>query len=493
MTPKDAYLALSGMVHQDGNQVACEGLLDWLRATLTRRRPGLAPRTAVPPLSAPVFQDLQDQRNGLAYCLSILHQDLPHTLPGVQHISAVLIAQGLSNLTQEQRIARKEATAHRQTCDAHKTPADYFSVLLERLMRWCQVADEADLPPIYETLANTKKGKIRVAATLAAKITAFKWHSHLPDDFTVGLNIFNFGSMDEEAMEELWRINQHYDAITSNNAAPSLTDLPTIQDHKHDFFIPKTLTQLRYSVERSQSLWHVLLGSSHPITKQHQAYKAYLSLHEKRMERVVPRDICHLHLVPALLARLVQVDVNHWLVDQARLPAPISVANMTDVFHNITRARQWEPTFPSRYLSGFPVPSGAMLPTAISIGSSATSIADTALTTPSTLPPSAAPSVASTSSANTNPGTIVRNPAYNVALFGEHKAKGIKTGKLKAALHARGNIKVPRNPNNVAMCIPYHVIGMCNTPCNSVADHAPHSEADDSTLSTWCAKHYHLD
>ena len=230
-------------------------------------------------------------------------------------------------------------------------------------MRWCQVNDEADLPPIYEALANTKKGKIRVvlqtameedtlatlgymedfpvSATLATKIMELKWHSHLHDDFTVGLNIFSFGSMDEEAMEELRCLNQHYDTISNGDAAPSLIDVATLQDHKHDIFIPKTLAQLRYSVERSQALWHVLLGPQHPITRQHQTYKTHLSLHKKRLERIVPLD-----LVPALLACLVQVDVNHWLVDQARSPAPLPFDRLTEVFGDIAWARQWEPDFP---------------------------------------------------------------------------------------------------------------------------------------------------
>ena len=513
MTPKDAYLALNGMIQQDGNTVACEPLLDWLRTSLTRRGAGLTPRTVVTPLAAPVFHDPQDQHDCTTYRVGLMHRDLPHTLPGVQHNSAVLIAQGISSLTQEQRIARQEATAHRQSKDAPKTPADYFGVLLERLMRWCQVDSEADLPPIYETLANTKKGKVRVvlqtaiedtlsnlgyleefplSATLAAKVTDLKWHSHLQDDFTVGLNIFCFGSMDDEAMEELRRINQHYDTITNSETAPSLVDVATLQDHKYDLFIPKTLAQLRYSVERSEALWQVLLGAQHPVTRQHRSYKSYLSLHEKRLERVVPRDPRQLHLVPALLARLVQVDVNQFLLDQSRSPAPLTFDRMTDVFADIARARQWEPHFPTRYLNdpnaitGYP-----SVPANITASASATpSLADTSLTSPSTMPPSVAPPTAP--AASNTASAIVRNPNYNATLFGEYKAKGIKTGKLKAALHARGNVKIPRNSNNVAMCLPYHIIGMCNTRCHSVADHTPQSEADSNTLVAWCAEHYHL-
>lgn len=277
MTPKAAYNVLLGMITQDGNEVACASLLDWLRVTLTHRGPGPQDpaRTCHKPLASPTFIRPEDQQAFASYRLEILHKDLPHLQPGVHHNSAVLIAQGLTALTSEQRLARQEAEMHRQNKDAPKTAADYFGVLLERVMRWCQVANEQELPPIYETLANTKKGKIRivlqtaiedaltnlryvedfpVSPPLATKIVELKWHSLLKDDFTVGLNVFCLGSLEEDVMEDQRKINHHADAIASGSAAPSLLDVATLHDGKHDVCIPRTFAQLRYCVERSQAL-----------------------------------------------------------------------------------------------------------------------------------------------------------------------------------------------------------------------------------------------
>jgi hypothetical protein len=159
-------------------------------------------------------------------------------------------------------------------------------------MRWCQVANEADLPDIYEVLANTKKGKVRLvlqtavehtlsrlhyledfplSVTFATKIINLMWNSKIKDNFTVGVNIFALGSLDEETrMEDQRRLNQHANALADGSAAPSSIDIATsIQDGKHNLCIPRTFAQLRYCVlERSQALWHVpLLGPMHLMTQ----------------------------------------------------------------------------------------------------------------------------------------------------------------------------------------------------------------------------------
>jgi len=517
LTPLQAYTTLLGLITQDGNNVACEGLLDWLRATVTLRNAAGQPRTAVSPLVPPVFHTPTDQQSFAAYRLGIMHGDLPHTQPGVYHNSALVIAQGINDLAQEQRLARQEATAHRDNKAAPKTPADYFGVLLERLMRWCLATTEADLPPIYELIANTKKGKIRLAlqtaiedalhnlnyneefpisAALANKIVELKWSSQLREDFTVGLNIFCLGSVDDEVMEDQRRLNQHFDAVAGGDAAPSLMDMVTLQDGKQDLFIPKTLAQLRYSVERSHALWHVLLGAGHPITVAHRRYRESLVAHEKRLERVIPRDPRYLHLVPALLARRTQVTVNYWLLEQLHSPQPITFEGLHTVFADIECDRPWEPSFPSRYVN---TPASDSYPAAITVGGSpslaGTSLSGSNSSTPSN--PSTAPSTVPTPNApapaKPPKAAIVRNPDYKNDLFAEYKAKGIKTGRLRDALYKRNRTQIPKNSAGNPMCIPWHIIGMCNERCNSIADHAPHSDQDDQALATWCAEHYHLD
>ena len=312
MKPRAAYQTLFGMIQQAGDEIACEPLLDWLRVALTARGgPVAIPATCVPPAAAPAFADLGVQQAFVTYRLTVFHTDFNHLQPGHQHQSAVLIAQGISALTAEQRLSRTEAQQRQADNASPKTPADLFSVQLERLMRWCQVVTESDLPPVYSTLAYTKKGRTRVvlqtaveealanlqyvedfpmSTTLAAKIQDLKWHSPMNDNFALGLHLFSLGSLEEETMEQQRQINRHADALYGGDAAPSLMDIMTVQDAKQDVSLPRTLAQLRYLVERSHALWLVLLGSHHPVTQAHQVYCRDVVAQEKRLEHISTRD-----------------------------------------------------------------------------------------------------------------------------------------------------------------------------------------------------------
>jgi hypothetical protein len=141
MKPREAYELLVDLIQQDGQDIACEPLIEWLRATLTV--PGgngpQVPVTAVLPAAAPTFANPQVQQAFAMYRLGIYQNDFPHHTPGHSYQSATLIAQGLSALTDEQRLTRQEAQQRQDAKSAQKLPRDLFGVLLDRLMRWCQV------------------------------------------------------------------------------------------------------------------------------------------------------------------------------------------------------------------------------------------------------------------------------------------------------------------------------------------------------------------
>jgi hypothetical protein len=272
------------------------------------------------------------------------------------------------------------------------------------------VSSEADLPPIYVQLANTKKGQIRltlqtavedalsnlkyvedfpVSTSLATKLQELKWHTSLIDNLATGVNIFCLGTLDEEAMEQQRLLNRHADTLYNGDAAPSLIDIATVQDSKHEVCIPRTFAQLRYLVERSVALWLVLLGNHHPLTQSLQAYRQALVSNEKRLELVFPKDPCMRNLVPALLARVIQLDMNAWFLEQMRSTAPYPLPPLTEIFKDIDRERHWEPRFPAGYLTT-PVAHAASLPSdVISLGAKTAPTAASSLTGSSHTPPSA--------------------------------------------------------------------------------------------------------
>ncbi len=511
MKPREAYELLVDVIQQDGQDVACEPLIEWLRATLTV--PGgngpQVPVTAVLPAAAPTFINPQVQQAFAVYRLGIYQTDFPHHTPGHSYQSATLIAQGLSALTDEQRLTRQEAQQRQDAKSAQKFPRDLFGVLLDRLMRWCQVSSEADLPPIYVQLANTKKGQIRltlqtavedalsnlkyvedfpVSTSLATKLQELKWHTSLIDNLSTGVNIFCLGTLDEEAMEQQRLLNRHADTLYNGDASPSLIDIAAVQDSKHEVCIPRTFAQLRYLVERSVALWLVLLGNHHPLTQGLQAYRQALVSNEKRLELVSPKDPCMRNLVPALLARVIQLDMNAWFLGQMRSTAPYPLSPLTEIFKDIDRERHWEPRFPAGYLTT-PVAHTTTLPSdVLSLGAKTAPTAASSLTGSSHISPSAV----SHAPVPTQPeNAIVRNVQYKEEVFGSFKAQGLKARTVKDSIKKR-NVELPTNARGQHMCLTYHVHGVCNTRCKFATDHYAHTSAEDEALRAWCADHYKI-
>jgi hypothetical protein len=340
-----------------------------------------------------------------------------------------------------------------------------------------------------------------VSTTLATKMVELKWHSNLKDDFTVGLNVFSLGSLEEEAMETQRRFNHHADAISGGDAAPSLMDMATIQDSKLDVCIPRTFAQLRYLVERSQALWQVLLGSHHPVAQQHHHYRRQLISHEKRLESVVPRDPAMRYIVPALLARVIQLEVNAWIHAQVQSAAPVPFTSLCDVFGEIERQRPWEPHFPAAYLlHDLPPVSGLSTvvapaptyPSGITHVHTAPTDASTLSRSVVTGAPSSTTGGAGKTSSSGGGSAMIRNLLYQQEIFGKFKALGIKARPLKESLKTR-QVEPPFNARNTRMCITYHVHGICNERCKHADDHYHHTSIEDEALRSWCETNYKIE
>ena len=520
MKPKQAYQLLSAMIIQDGQTVACEPLLDWLLLTMIKRTgANVLPVTCTLPLSPPTFASPQAQQQFFAYRLSVVHQDFPHLGAGQAHNSAAVVAQSITTLTNQHRLTRQLQEQQIANKDSVKQPSEYFGVQLDKLMRWTQVASEADLPQIYHDIANAKKARVRVliqhaveqvlanlqykrdfpvSITLANKIINLQWDSAVIDDLTTGLSVFSFGSLDKISMEHQRRLNQHADTLYMGEAAPSWVDVATVQDtRKQDLCIPTTLANLRYLVQRSLALWHVLLGPQHSVTRQYKQYHDILVSREQDLGTVVTRDPSMKFMVPALLARILQIDTNAWLVEQLTSAYAQQLTVLTNVFKEIERQRPWEPLFPAGYTQYLPM--GGLTPdhAHISHGDTTTTGACTitsgasSLTSGNTAPTTRPNAPATTGSAATTTRTqsnMVRNIHFN-PIFNKFKAMNLRARPLKQRLIAQG-VAFPTNARSSGMCITFHAMGVCNDQCKFLADHYKHTDAKDETLRAWCEEHY---
>ena len=522
LTPREAWMQLRGAMVADGNVAACQPLIDWLRVALTTRT-----ANAVTPLhrgvpAAQAVANLAEANAFQAFRTGILERDHPNLRTNQVTQGAQLVAQGLTDIAEQTRLQR-EADEARRLRDTNKTPGDLFPSGLERLMRWCQAATEADLPAIYTLAARHKKGERRkvlqdavhdaletlgyhhdfpLSTKLSNKVFDLEWSSRLLDDLGLGLSIFTLGWVVDETAEVQKLRNAQADALYRGDAAPSLADTEAILDGSDDVHIPHTLAQLRYGVEQSHAMWYVLLGPGHPLVSEHSDYRRVLIEREMELAREVPRNPAHRFLVPALLARRMQVDVNVWLQDQTRTNRLVGVPTLSDVFGEIKRKRDWAPDLPAAYFQTTPPAHISDTESVMSGGSALTGWSLGTGAAPPTLPTlptqgSGTPGGQSTGGAPTNgappPATqsVVLNQHPNDA-FRPFKEMGLATKAVKQRCRDN-NIAWPKNSRNQRFCLSFHIKGMCNTRCGNATDHHQHTPEEDANLIAWCTEHYKVE
>jgi len=505
MTPREAWQRVRGALVTDGNAASCQLLIDWLRVALTRRELNIVSPLARDIPATQGIASIADANAYQSFRAGIVARDHPNLSTNQVTQGAQLVAQGLTDIADQARLQR-EADEVRRHREVTKTPADLFPTGLDKLMRWCQVASEAELPVLYTTAASHKKGERRkvlqdavnssmeelgyhhdfpVTTKISNKVFDLEWGSRLADDLSLGLNNFTLGWVVEEDAELLKARNAQADALYGGHAQPSLADTEAILEHSDDVHIPRTFAQHRYGIEQSHAMWRILLGPAHELVNQHRLYRATLVDKEMELEREVPRNPSYRFIVPALLARRVQIDVNVWLQDQSRTNRALPLDSLNDVFVEIKRQKDWAPNMPPAYFRAAP-------PIILDDQSTGSALTDSTMGTRGTgssaggtatqPPPAAKTEVTQAMQQNKAP-----NPAY--APF---QAMGILTKALKDRCRDQ-NIPWPKTVRGDRFCPTFHIKSMCNTRCGNAADHRQHTAEEDATLVKWCEANYKLD
>lgn len=85
----------------------------------------------------------------------------------------------------------------------------------------------------------------------------------------------------------------------------------------------------------------------------------------------------------------------------------------------------------------------------------------------------------------------ITNPTYNGALFDEFRARPFRAKDIRARVSAG---RLPAFPisrvDGGAMCIGFHVKGMCNERCPRAADHVAYNATQYAPMKQWCTEHY---
>lgn len=414
------------------------------------------------------------------------------------------IVAGQQQWQQEQAVARLDRELKENASVSSWLGVENFN----RLLRYCNVAEEAKLAPIWGTLARAPskdrltifEGKVTneflalgaiyeqftPSLFLLTQITSLKWGMLNPDALDTGSlgNAFLFTDSDVEMAQQ---INRQIDFIQQGGATPSYADAQVLLKSKVNLPGPDDSVRC---VLRMLAIYRTFLPGEHPLVTFLQQHYGFMKAYDPGWSTYctyVPqfrglKGVYHLQWLSLKLTRYFgQLDCN---VGDARLPDPHEIIDC------IQEQRQWEPnlteTFTARYnLRAFlGLHSGLTKPSAVSTPSVASTIGSSV----SSLTNASAPATPATVK---GADTRVQNETFNEGLFGTYKTSALKAKAIRDKIKAGTIPALPVSKRDATkpMCLAWHTKGVCNANCPCLADHVAYSPEEYAPLVAWCRDH----
>lgn len=484
LTPRQAYLRLVGAVRTDGFELACAPLLDYLRAACT-----LPAGQPVPAVQRPAANVLRmDETLHQHIRENVVHRDLPRLRQPELLEPGLHVARAIGDLVTEHRATRADTLARRLE-EATITPETKWGASLQLLTRLTQQGEHPVLPQFWIDLAAAPKrfeGTTIARATdatavalglapdlapvitpaLVAKIAAFSFGHANSDELEQGINPFTVGYRNQdETTEARTQATQH--AMLMDGAAPRLADVITLAASEK-VRMPRTCIQVSITLDNYRVMLHTCFGPDHRLTAEFDYFTASWKARAAQFEASMGGE----PLIPLYVVRWVQLRLNMWFQDQARLPVQVSVPDLQELFQDYRLENPWYPRIPAAYVTRSAVPAPTIVPVPGRIP---------------TTPPPASPAAAAGGGAAGGGGgtsTMVRNESPNAALL-PWKAT---PGRLRDILRPAGQpaVTIPRNDAGLEMCVAWHVRHMCSSQCSRQRDHKAHSTGERARLLAWC-------
>ena len=237
LLPRTAFERCHAALATDGNLVACEPLLTFLRLamTVTATVPTHAAFATAYPTPPLLDAELSRHRSETLYS----------DLPGLRHAGAiqegsVVIASAIGAFTEQSRLNRLADEQARSAREA-KTPDKFYGDLLAQVLRFTHAPTAADLPPIYSKIAATSRHQQRplvqaevnaasqalqlptrvpIAPKTCTRLIMAKYVMQDPEDLLDGLQPFLFGYKSPPELTTSEAVLATYDLVHSGAASP---------------------------------------------------------------------------------------------------------------------------------------------------------------------------------------------------------------------------------------------------------------------------------
>lgn len=523
VTPRYYFETILPVIEADGMGHTCMPLTCFCQVAITRSALNAnSILQVVPPVAPPRHVPLLTQAS------TILHHHLPalrgSNVGGGVNLQPLVntIVAGQQQRQQEQAQARADKLQKDNTTVESWLGPENF----RRLLKYCGVALEADLPPLWPALAKANaKDRLgifqgKVANELLAmgavyekyipnlylltEVTALRWTMVNPDALDSGsmANAFLFTDSDVEAEQG---ISRQIGFVQSGGAAPSLADAHTLLKSKVN--LPGPDDSIR-ALRRMQAVYRAVLPVGHPLTNflgQHYDVMRAFDPNWQNYATHVPelrslKGVFHLQWLSLKLTKYFTQHDHNFVV--------VTCPDPTAIVDSIQEQRQWEPNLTDVFASRYDVQAfigvhsrGRGAPsvvTASTVGltSSASSVVSGLTATPSAAPSMSGQAAGDRSaggggSRNNPTGDRVENTHFNTTLFGTYKASTIKSKVLRDKIARNELPPLPPSKVNASkpVCLAWHTKGQCNSLCPLTADHIAYSAEEYAALAIWCRDH----
>ena len=487
--PRRFWELVVPLIESLGKVEECATLINWMRVAVSLHRAAnnrnILP-LCLPALTTPMMDvELYNARE------RIINQDLAgrsNQLLSVQDSILQLAAVVAENTNKTISLVAEEKA---------KTPAKVWPQTLPILMRYLDIETEAELPPLYDTLAKAAKHERRtvlqhaftaqanvanafccqpivVNLNLAKCIQDFEFVASDPDILNQGLQpfILNLGNAEHRA-KTLQNVQQ-FDELESGKLGLTLQDLQTLKAAEVSH-VPLSFMELDTTLASFGDLLTVTLGNTHPILVAYRTF--WKEWGRSRLQFSAAIDVART-LKPVHILRRLQLELFYWFNAKRQALAPLPV-EFTKLVHELHMATFTPPTLP---------PSLFAMSTFQNSGSAAST------TTTAMLTPSETSGVHSISDLSSLTDFLTafqqqQKPTGNKG-SGEAIVNPHPDAELDAALggHKIRLVCKPPFPQNSAkqdMCISYHAKGRCFALCGRASDHKPHSDKEKAILRSY--------
>ncbi|KAL3808781.1 hypothetical protein ACHAXA_011404 [Cyclostephanos tholiformis] len=455
ITPRYYFDTILPMIEADGMAGACEPLTRFCLAAITTLAGAGSPVTINSPRPPGRHVPLLEQASQLlaAHLTGLRRTTAPEV--NLQPLINTIMA-GQELRVQEQANARLDRELKENTTVAAWLGAENFA----RLLKYCGVADEADLPPLWSAWAKAPakdrltifEGKVAneffslgaiyeqftPSLFMLTQITSLKWGMLNPDALETGSlgNAYLFTDTDVELAQG---VNRQIDFIQQGGATPSYADAQTLLKAKINLPGPDASVRC---VLRMLAVYRALLPEGHRLISFLQQHHSLMNAYDPGWA-TYPTYIPHLRGLKGVYhLQWLSLKLTRYFGQLDRNMANVQVPDPHEIIDHIQEQRQWEPnlteTFASRYnLRALLGVHTRALP---SIGS-LPSLGATSTTTGSTISGVTFPSQPTSTSNDAGPtatgaSSRVTNEGFNEALFGSYKTSAVKAKTVRDRVKA---------------------------------------------------------